>query len=107
MIYELREYEAVEGKLQQLHNRFESATLGLFSKHGIQVLGFWTQQENPNVLVYLCRFEDKASMDAAWQAFGQDPEWKSVKQSSEAEGALTVQMTSTVLKEVPYFAQMK
>jgi hypothetical protein len=42
MMYELRIYHCVPGKLPELHKRFEGVTLKLFAKHGIRPVGFWT-----------------------------------------------------------------
>ena len=43
MIYEWRTYEAMPGKLPALHTHLEVAA-GLFKKHGLGVLGFWTEE---------------------------------------------------------------
>jgi NIPSNAP len=43
MIYEWRTYEAMPGKLPALHAHLEVAA-GLFQKHGLGVLGFWTEE---------------------------------------------------------------
>ena len=42
MIYELRTYEAAPGKLPALNARFRDHTRGLFERHGMEVVGFWT-----------------------------------------------------------------
>ena len=42
MIYELRIYHCVPGKLPALLNRFDTITLKLWEKHGIKQAGFWT-----------------------------------------------------------------
>ncbi len=42
MIYEWRTYEAMPGKLPALNKHLEVAA-GLFKKHGLGVLGFWTR----------------------------------------------------------------
>lgn len=103
MIYELREYVAFDGKVDELHLRFRDAVFQLFLKHGIEVSGFWTKDENPNTIVYLCRFENKDTRKAAWQAFMEDPEWQRVKRESEANGQLIKHKSSELLREVPYF----
>ena len=41
MMYELRSYEVVPGRMPALHARFQTHTLGFFAKHGIRVVGFW------------------------------------------------------------------
>jgi hypothetical protein len=42
MIYELRVYHSVPGRLPALIKRFETVTVRLFEKHGIRQMGFWT-----------------------------------------------------------------
>jgi hypothetical protein len=103
MIYEIREYHAVEGKKTQLDDRFKNHTLDLFLRHNINVVGFWQKKEDPSILVYLCKFEDENQQKTAWKAFGADPDWQRIKTESEAEGPLTTQMNSTLLEPVPYF----
>src|SRR5271154_76900 len=42
VLYELRIYECVPGKLPDLNKRFSTITLKLWEKHGIKQAGFWT-----------------------------------------------------------------
>ena len=42
MIYELRIYECVPGRLPDLNNRFSTITLKIWERHGIKQAGFWT-----------------------------------------------------------------
>ena len=42
MIYEYRVYEAAPGKLEALNSRFRNHTLGIFERHGIKNIGYWT-----------------------------------------------------------------
>ena len=44
MIYEMRSYRAMPGRLPDLIKRFDTITLKLFEKHGIQQAGFWTTE---------------------------------------------------------------
>ena len=78
MIHELRTYEAAPGKLPALNARFRDHTLGLFERHGMEVIGFWTYAHGgwSDRLVYLMRFDDMADRDAKWAAFGADPDWQ-------------------------------
>ena len=43
MIYEFRTYEATPGNLPALNKHLEVAA-GLFKKHGLGVMGFWTEE---------------------------------------------------------------
>jgi len=48
MIYELRVYHCVPGRLPDLVKRFDTLTLPLWKKHGIQQAGFWTTLIGPS-----------------------------------------------------------
>jgi hypothetical protein len=103
MIYELREYLAVEGRSAALHSRFADHTLALFERHGLEVAGFWTDHANDGRILYLLRFPDDEAHRQAWTAFGQDPDWKSVKEASEADGPIVAEMHSTILTSPAYW----
>lgn len=101
-LYELRIYTANPGKIGALHARFRDHTLKLFEKHGIENLYYWTIAEGAegddlaNTLVYLVAHKDKASADAAWQAFLNDPEWQTVARASEADGPLLAKPPASI-----------
>ena len=42
MIYEVRIYRCIPGRLPALLNRFANITLKIWEKHGIKQAGFWT-----------------------------------------------------------------
>ena len=43
MIYELRIYDAMPGKLPARHDRFANHTIELFAKHGMENIAYWTE----------------------------------------------------------------
>jgi hypothetical protein len=105
MIYELRTYWAADGKAEALHNRFRTLTLGIFAKHGMQVVGFWTPDPitpETGSLVYIMAFSDREAMKRAWDAFRADPEWQAGKAASEVDGVLTAKVSSVVLQPTDY-----
>jgi len=59
MIYELRVYHCVPGRLPDLIKRFDTLTLPLWRKHGIQQAGFWTTLIGPSNqdLTYMLKWE--------------------------------------------------
>ena len=71
MIYELRVYKCVPGRLPALINRFANITLKLWDKHGIKQAGFWTTLvgESNQELYYLLAWESLADRDKKWNAF--------------------------------------
>ena len=103
-VFELRTYTASSGNLDALDERFRSHTLKLFSKHGMEHVGYWhllaDKDQNKeakktnradNTLIYLLSHRSKEAADASFNAFRNDPEWISVKGASEkkAGGPLT------------------
>lgn len=103
MIYELREYVAHDGAVQSVHDRFAMKTLPLFLRHGLDVVGFWVDREQPSHILYLLQFEDVAAQKRAWEGFKADDDWKKAKADSEANGPIVARMTSRVLQPVPYW----
>ncbi len=65
MIYELRIYECVPGKLPDLNKRFATITLNLWEKHGIKQAGFWTTVigESSQTLYYMLAWESLADRE--------------------------------------------
>ncbi len=104
--YELRTYYAAPGKLEDLHKRFRDHTIALFKKHGMEVVGFWgpTDKEkgSENTLVYMMAYPNRAARDAAWKAFGADPEWQKARTESEKNGKLTDKVDSVILGATDY-----
>ena len=104
MIYELRTYDAHPGKLGALSLRFADHTLTLFDRHGIKSVGYWTDAEDAasNRLTYLLAFESEEQYKAAWASFIADPEWKALRETTEADGPLVETITSTLLCPTDY-----
>ena len=74
--FELRTYTVREGSsIDLLHSRFREHTTALFKKHGMTIIGYWQPVSKPDTLIYLLAYKDGAARDAAWAAFGADPEW--------------------------------
>ncbi len=99
MIYELRIYDCVSGRLPDLLKRFDTITLKIWEKHGIKQAGFWTTLigENNQRLYYLLAWESLADREKKWNAFGTDPEWLSARAQTEANGAIVAQVTNEIL----------
>ena len=106
MLYELRIYHVVPGKMRQLNDRFQNLTLALFKKHRIDAVGFWTQSVGPNsnALTYMVRWENDADRVAAWQALANDPEWIAGRDASEAGGQLFTHWENQLLSPTAYSA---
>ena len=90
MIYELRIYKCVPGRLPALNNRFANITLKLWEKHGIKQAGFWTTLvgESNQELYYLLAWDSLADRDKKWNAFQADPEWLAKRAETEKDGPI-------------------
>src|SRR4051794_20242482 len=99
-VYELRVYHASAGKLPELLARFRDHTVKIFDRHGMKSIAYWTPVDEPdksNTLIYILYHPSREAAAANWKAFQEDPEWKSVKEKSEANGKLTDKIDSTYM----------
>jgi hypothetical protein len=99
MIYELRIYHAMPGRLPDLLARFQNHTLQLWEKHGIRQAGFWTTLigESESNLTYLLAWNSMADRQERWSAFLADPEWIAIKTETERDGQLVQNISSELL----------
>ena len=101
MVFELREYHASEGKLDDLLARFRNHTITIFKRHGMESVAYWTPTDDPlkgKTLFYILKHPSREAATANWAAFHDDPEWKSVSAASEVNGKLVEKVESTFLK---------
>ena len=99
-VYELRIYHAPEGKLEPLLARFRGAERGIFERHGMHCVAFWTATDEPlkgRTLIYMLRHKSRAIADENWKAFRADPEWVKLKAETEANGPLVEKSESTFM----------
>jgi len=99
-VYELRVYHANPGKLEGLVARFRDHTMRIFAKHGIKSVAYWTALDEPvksSTLIYMLEHPSRDAATENWKSFQEDPEWKSVKEKSEANGKLVEKIDSTFL----------
>jgi len=99
-VYELRVYHAAPGKLGDLLSRFREHTMKIFDRHGIKSVAYWTPLDEPersNTLIYILQHPSREAAAANWKSFQDDPEWKNVRDKSEANGKLVEKVDSTFL----------
>jgi hypothetical protein len=106
MIYELRIYRAMPGRLPNLLARFQNHTLRIWEKHGIRQAGFWTTLvgESNNELTYLLAWESLAERERKWSAFQTDPEWIAVREDTERDGPLNANISNQFLTPTAFSA---
>jgi hypothetical protein len=108
MIYELRMYRAVPGRLPALLSRFQNHTLQIWEKLGIRQVGFWTTLigESNQQLTYMLAWDSMAEREKRWGAFHDDLEWIAILAESERDGQL-VQNISNELLAPTAFSSLK
>jgi hypothetical protein len=104
MIYELRVYRCLPGRLPDLNKRFETTTLRIWEKHGIRQAGFWTTVvgDSNQELHYLLEWKDLAERERVWGAFMADPDWIKARAESEKNGPIVANITNTLLAPTAY-----
>jgi hypothetical protein len=104
MLYELRIYECVPGKLPDLNKRFSTITLKIWEKHGIKQAGFWTTVigESNQTLYYMLAWDSLADREKKWNAFQADPEWHTARAKTEEAGPIVANVKNFILGPTPY-----
>jgi len=99
MIYEMRIYRCLPGRLPALLKRFETATLKIWEKHGIKQAGFFTTLigESNQELTYFLAWDSLADREKKWGAFMADPDWMKARAESEADGQIVGNIVSQIL----------
>ena len=103
LIYELRIYDAMPGKLPALNDRFAKITLGYFEKHGIKSVGYWTDVIGVSGrLTYMLAFDDLGHRDRAWAGFQSDQERLAAFAETEKDGPLVARVENRIMRSTPY-----
>jgi hypothetical protein len=105
MLYEMRSYYVVPGRLPDIIARFRDHTTGIFERIGIKNIGYWTELVGRNdLLIYIIAFEDMADREAKWEKFITDPEWIEVKTRTEANGQIVRYLENRFLAPIDFSA---
>ncbi len=104
MIYEMRVYRCVPGRLPALLKRFDTITLKLWERHGIRQAGFWTTLvgESNHDLTYLLAWESMTERERKWNAFSTDPEWIAKRAETEKDGAIVQTLSNQFLQPTSF-----
>lgn len=103
MLYEMRTYEALPGRLQAVQSQFRDGFNQMFQRHGMQVVGYWTYVHGgwSDQLLYLMAFEDAADRERKWAAFYADPQFREVLEMSGGAPAVA-RIRSEILRPTDY-----
>ena len=86
--FEIRMYTAepeMDGKggIDNLHRRFREGEAALFEKHGAEIVWSWQSLDNPNTLIWMLAYKDRAHRDKVFADFRADPEWHELRAKYE------------------------
>jgi hypothetical protein len=106
--FELRTYVTNEGKLPDLLTRFRDHTCALFQRHGMENIGYWVpikpEDGAGTTLIYLIAHQSREAAKENWNGFLSDPEWKSVRAASEANGKILAKPPESIFLRVTDFS---
>jgi hypothetical protein len=99
VIYEMRIYRCLPGRLPALLKRNETVVPKIWEKHGIRQVGFFTTLigKSNQEATYFLAWESLAERERKWTAFVSDPEWIAARDKSEENGSIVANMASQLL----------
>lgn len=104
-VFEIRTYTVAPGQLAALNRRFRDNTVRIFSKHDMTSIGYWTPLDTARAettLIYVLAHPSREAARKAWADFGADPEWKTVRAATEAEGLKVLKVESVFAAPTDY-----
>jgi hypothetical protein len=104
LIHQLRVYEIFERNKAAFHARFRDHAMRIMRKYGFDFVAMWeSKTDRRTEFIYLLRWPDRATKEAAWGQFMSDAEWKEIKRVTNAEhGDLVGEIQDRVLTATAY-----
>jgi heme-degrading monooxygenase HmoA len=101
-LLEWRHYVSVPGRADEVERRFVDHTFALLRDHGMEVLTFGRDTDDPDHFHYVVAWRDEAEMEAAWAAFADDERWRRALEQTEANGPIVAEIRRRFLRAVPH-----
>jgi len=104
-VYELRMYHTFPNRLTPLVTRFRNGEVKVFEQNHMKFMGAWVPQDAPNhenLFIYLLAHENRDAAKKNWAGFGADPDWKAIRDTSEADGKIVEKVESTFMDPVDF-----
>jgi hypothetical protein len=61
--------------IDELHQRFREEEVAIFEKHGAEIIAVWQRLDDPETLVWMLAYRDRAHRTEVWNKFREDPAW--------------------------------
>ena len=61
--------------IDELHQRFREEEVAIFEKHGAEIIAVWQRLDDPETLVWMLAYRDRAHRQEVWEGFRTDPAW--------------------------------
>lgn len=105
-VFELRRYESNNAStLAHKIRMFESGEIAIFRRLGMRPVFFAETivgAQMPN-LVYMLSFDDLASREKCWKAFGSDPEWQKLRVvPGNTDAEIVSNISVSLLQPLPF-----
>ena len=104
-VLEVRRYTANPGKLDALLQRMREGETQLFEKHGMKGVFYSVAADAPesqNTFIYVLSHESREAAKKSWDDFRNDTSWKTMRDTSEANGPLVGKVESTFVKPTDF-----
>jgi hypothetical protein len=108
-VLEIRRYTANDGKLNDLVKRMGGGEAKLFEKQGMRNVFHAVAAEAPesqNTYIYVLSHESREAAKKSWDGFRNDPDWKTLRATSEVAGPL-VSKVETIFVNPTDFSMVK
>ena len=107
MIYEMRTYYAMPGKLRAVVQRFADVTHAIFLQYGFRPVGYWTEAFGDNSKFhYMLAWEDDAERRQKWAAFREDPERIRAFAETEKDGPIVARIENSIWEATSFSPQL-
>ncbi len=63
------------GGINNLHQRFREQEIEIFERLGAEIIAVWQRLDDPNTLVWMLAYKNRAHRQEVWDAFLKDDEW--------------------------------
>lgn len=120
-VFEIRTYTTHDGRLPALVERMGHGERQAFERSGMKPVGFFVAAEAPspiaipsapappsprsdNTFVYILSHESREKAKENWARFREDPQWKEVRQRSEAGGPIVAKAETIFVNPTDYSA---